>query len=784
MRRLVLKINELLSYSHSLITLLLFCFCSLSSAYAADNDQQSNSGFTPLFVKFSINSWLISKALLVLRNEKNEWLIPTEALKKARVKITSLKQILFNGESYFPVSEFKDAIANLDEPTQVLDLTLGFNDFIPTIINTSIIRTGSPSKTQAGFFMNYDLSFEHGNTGNGQAAFTEFGAALKQGVALSNFAVVRQPENELTLRLDSNFTIDRPETISTIRFGDAITKPATSLGRAVRFGGIQFGTNFQTQPQMITMPMATASGQAALPSTVDIFVNNVLQSRKEISPGPFSISSLPMLSGEGELQMIVRDLSGRQEVISQRIYSSPTLLAEGLSEFSVEAGALRKNYGIASNDYGDLFASGSYRRGMTSKLTLEGAIQAQQGGPTALFSSSGFILPGIGKASIAFSYSHSEAGNGVQTAIDFDRRTTSASFSMHSQIADDRYRQSGVEASRTLRRLDSANFSYRINQWGAIGLGAVRQQIPGDNPTQLFNATFSTSPKQWGSLIFSVFKVHGTADSQSANVFWILPIERGVSSSVLHSRADSGASQTLLQMQKNALPEGRLGFRLQTGINVPHQAALLAQNQYGQSRLEVAEFNGNDRIRMSIAGAIVNMEKQWFASKHINESFGLIKVSDLSNVRVYVNNQFSTRTNKDGFAFLPRLQAYVPNHISIEQLDLPLDTAIDAIKIEPIPAWRSGIKVEFPVRHSNAASMRIISEEGTPVPVGAVAMIDGQHEKFPVGREGEAYLTGLNPENTVRISWLNKQCSFHIFYVAEKNTVPYLGEFLCTNDEK
>ena len=48
---------------------------------------------------------------------------------------------------------------------------------------------------------------------------------------------------------------------------------AGAWGRSVRFGGIQFGTNFSTQPTLVTTPLLFAQGEAIVPSTVDVFVN-------------------------------------------------------------------------------------------------------------------------------------------------------------------------------------------------------------------------------------------------------------------------------------------------------------------------------------------------------------------------------------------------------------------------------------------------------------------------------------------------------------------------------
>ena len=60
---------------------------------------------------------------------------------------------------------------------------------------------------------------------------------------------------------------------------------------------------------------------------------------------------------------MVRDILGRETVIVQPFFTSSQLLASGLNDWSVEAGALRRDFGTASTDYGPAFATATWRHG-------------------------------------------------------------------------------------------------------------------------------------------------------------------------------------------------------------------------------------------------------------------------------------------------------------------------------------------------------------------------------------------------------------------------------------
>ena len=126
-------------------------------------------------------------------------------------------------------------------------------------------------------------------------------------------------------RLDTTWTRDFPDQLATLRLGDSISTPG-AWGRAVRFGGVQYGTNFSTQPSLVTTPLLAAQGEALVPSTVDVFVNGRQVASAAVPPGPFAIDNVPALTGSGQLQVVVTDVLGRQQVLSQPYYSGMALL--------------------------------------------------------------------------------------------------------------------------------------------------------------------------------------------------------------------------------------------------------------------------------------------------------------------------------------------------------------------------------------------------------------------------------------------------------------------------
>jgi outer membrane usher protein len=741
------------------------------------------SEFMPAIVRLEINGQAAGDAVVALQDGEGQWWLPANALIAARVALAGSRHRQLEDADYVAVASLEPERLAFDQVQQALALSLPPSRFSASTFSAHAARGHAKTNAShpAGAFVNYDLFVDHSDFGSGRSAFTEAGMALGNGVALASFAFVRQPSMNANVRLDTSYMSDQPDNMTSLRIGDAISRPPTSIGRPLRFAGLQFGSNFLTQPGLVTMPVPTLYGQAALPSTVDLYVNNVLQSRHAASPGPFSVTTAPLMAGDGELLLKVTDLSGREQVISQRYYASTVLLAPGLSDWSIEAGALRLNYGLLSNDYGDWFVSGGWRRGLNERLTVEGGASAQQGSRVGLLAGLSTAIPALGAASLALGASHNELGNGVQAALGIERRTREHALALRTQLASKPYRQTGVPDPLQLRRLDTVFYGYRLADVGSISLSWTRQERDGQQPLRIAQLGFSTRATRWGSLMLTLTELGGASHDRSLNLFWILPMESGKSASVLHSHRDGGLDQTVFQFQKTPTPGEGVGYRLQAGINAPQQATVTAQNLHGLLRAEAAEFQGNSALRAGISGSLVLMEGSVFAVRRVDSSFGLVRLPGLTGVRVYVDNQLAGRTDDKGVALLPRLAPYLKNRVSVESLDLPLDVQFDALKAEPVPAWRSGVTIDFPLRKVSAATLNLMLVSGQPVPAGAELLLEGSDpaDSVPVGLKGLVYVSGLKAFNRLLVSWPQGTCVVEIPYAPETGSIPYLGEFIC-----
>ena len=146
-------------------------------------------------------------------------------------------------------------------------------------------------------------------------------------------------------RLDTALEFDRQSAMTRLILGDAITG-GPGWSRNVRFGGVQYASDFSMRPDLVTMPLPDFFGSSQVPGTVDVFNGATHVFEQDIAPGPFELRNLPIVTGGGTATIVTRDVLGRQTSQTISLYTQPDLLAPGLSAYSFEAGFQRRGYGL------------------------------------------------------------------------------------------------------------------------------------------------------------------------------------------------------------------------------------------------------------------------------------------------------------------------------------------------------------------------------------------------------------------------------------------------------
>jgi outer membrane usher protein len=729
-----------------------------------------------------INQQGLNETVMLLRTAAGRFLVAADDLDRWRLRVPSAVPLRHEGKAYYPLDALPGVKVDVDERRQTLAITTHAEAFATTV---EVIRPPTypaPSLTSAGGFLNYSLSVTEAGRERTENGVFEAGFFSRFGVLTNDILAQDLGDTASWLRLQTTFSIDYPDRLSALRLGDGVVRPG-AWGRAPRFGGVQYSTNFATQPGFIRTPVQATAGTATLPSTVDVFVNNALTRSTTVPPGPFSITNIPIVSGSGQVRVVVRDILGREQVISEPFYGSVQLLQAGLSDFSYEAGLTRRDFGLYSNHYGPPLGAATYRRGFTNYLTEEVRGEYSDG-VGAIGSSTALRAGNFGILSATYALSQGNQGAGHLIGAGVEHSTPTLSYSALSQWTTEDFRQVGMASDELPRRRQtSLSAGYQFGTLGNVSVTHITQEYRDRPRSDILTAGYSVPVSRWALLAVNALKVYGDTGSTTIGASLVVPLGQLTSASagVERRRAADGATErtnTLFLQKSLPLGEG-FGYRVQTR-NDDVLAGIAMQTRIGTYTAEANHTGIDDQtaVRFGATGGVGMLGGHAFLSGNITDSFAVVRVADYPGVRVLQDNQPMVSTNRSGYAVLPRLRAYDRNQISIDSRDLPFDAAVGALKVDAVPYSRSGVFVDFPVRRVRAAVLTVTLEDGAPIPSGAVARLVDKPGEFPIALRGELYIEGLEATNRIAVSWKGQHCTLEVAYPRTDDPLPNLGSFL------
>ena len=249
--------------------------------------------------------------------------------------------------------------------------------------------------------------------------------------------------------------VDQPEQRIRWTAGEVVY-PTVGFQAGLRLGGLAVGRQWSLQPYASAFPQGDVSFILAESAEVEIWANGRRLQRLELVPGQYSFADFPMIWGENNIEVLIRDRSGRVQVVQQNVLFDQRLLAAGLVDWGVAVGAPSMQDGLFRRyETGQMLTSLYYRRPVLDGLTMGVNNQAntyrQMTGVDAMWVS-GF---GAISGDAAYSHSRDDAGYGFSMSYRAAQNLGSARF-LNAITAGAQYRS---ESFATLGQREQFNGS-------------------------------------------------------------------------------------------------------------------------------------------------------------------------------------------------------------------------------------------------------------------------------------------------------------------------------------
>jgi outer membrane usher protein len=711
--------------------------------------------------------------------------IDEASLLRWRIEVPAGAVREFERRRYVALAALPGARATVDAPNQRLLLTLPPALFTSSAVAFDPQRRTPLSPPPWAVFANYELfGYASASSSYGSAWF-ELGTSGPYGsgvaTAVSNSSQFGGGTTGRTVLLDASWRVDDPVRARTAIVGTAISRSG-AWGRSIRFGGLQYGTNFSLQPDLITYPLPALAGTAVVPSTVDVLVNGTRVGSQQVPAGPFTISNVPVVTGSGDVQLIVRDAFGRQQILAQPFYASRQLLKPGLDDVTLSAGAVRTDYGSESFGYGSGTASAYWRRGVSDAVTVE--LRAEGDNRSRAAGAAVDFVPGLhGLATLGAAGSTGTAGVGSLGIVGYQYQEQRFNIAARGTWASPEFRMPGDEDLYRLQRMAVIGAGYNFGAAGSLGVGWVNQQLRSQPEMQ--SATLSYSRTLASRAFFSLSLSRTTGATQQTSAFatisFVLDSQTSASADASTVRYGDRTRTVAGVTAQRSLPIGEgWGYRVRAASEQLYEAGAAYAGPYGRYGIDIGSAAGSTAARASIAGGVGMLGGTVFAARPIVDSFGLVRIDGASDVKVYQNGSFAGSTNRDGIVVLTQMYPYAPNRITIDDQAVPIGITLKAREITVAPYFRSGVIVDFDARRLINATVEVRLPDGRPLPSGAEVRRPGEAYAYPVGADGEVFIPDLSFGVPYVADWAGGRCHFSVpAPVSDPGTMPRLGPLDC-----
>ena len=654
------------------------------------------------------------------------------------------------------------------------------------------------SSSGNGFAVNYSAYAAASYNIEDALAGLNGGSLSLDGRAFSNFGVVQQTgiigtttfSDMTALRLDTSWSYPDEQRMMTYRLGD-IVSGGLGWSRPIRLGGAQVQRNFTLRPDLITRPLPQIAGTAAVPSTLDVYINGVKTYSSEVQEGPFKVDKLPVYTSSGTAKVVLTDSTVRETQTESEFYSAPELLRTGLIDLSVEAGFIRRDYGLESFGYADIpVLLGIMRYGISDVLNGEAHTEISEdllmGGAGAAFNAGQF---GMFSAAAAASLHDGDTGflafgswEGQFGDLGLTLSTTRTFGDFTDLAAVTAVPVDGKLNTGIPEALDLISLNYAMRDIKAgVGLSFIHRLASDGERSLILGGGYSQSFASGMSVYANVFADFGDNKDYGATIGFSMPLGDTMNGSATGNAGSSGYSAVAEVSKPHSNEPLSTTWRVAHSEGENRQTTASGQVRLSKATISgyAAQQDGMARANAVIESAVVMAGGGVMLGPTIYDSFAVVDAG-AEGVMVQHENRNIGKTGRNGKLLVANLQSFQKNKLAVNVDDLPLNAGIQETEIAVVPRALSGVVVNFGISKDQTAALVVLTDAaGNFIPDSSEVELEGSAEPFIVGYDGEAYVTGVGAQNRITVKYGGKECHASFAFESQADDQTRIGPLKC-----
>nr|WP_248291672.1 MULTISPECIES: fimbria/pilus outer membrane usher protein [unclassified Novosphingobium] len=717
----------------------------------------------------------------------------------------------FKPDDMVPASAMAQVRFSYDEEHQVLDVQAP-DAFIASF--SVGLDTGRQSfdpadiKPLNGLMLGYGIygTADRGNVSVSASLEADLMTRAGTFVTTGTVASTNSSGGRNAVRYDSYWRYIDPRSVRSYTVGD-FSSNAQSWTSAVRLGGLQIASAFEQRADIVTNALPQFGGSAALPSTVDLYVNQQRIYSGQVPSGPFDLKELPY-TANGNVRMVVTDTNGRQVAVTKPFYYTQGLLKKGLFTYSFDVGAPRLDFGTRSFVYDSILAaSGVAKYGLGNDLTVELAGEYTSDGLGMAGLGAVASLGGIGAVRGSISGSRYSGHSGLQYGARIEGAVGGVRFFAGTQRTSGEYFDLGrVSAIRSTRRHEYGP-GLQPGERDSVIANSVLSRI-NDQAGVSFQPWFDktsislsynrivSSLNRFEAMNFSLTRGLGSRISIYANgsldlnnrrnygLYLTFSIRPGQRAYATADYGNSGGAHSW-GIQYSSTGSGRQGevnwgAAYRGGQSGPSSESAFLNYQAPQAFVQarVDESGGAWRGQLDLEGSILAAGGGLFPAPRVMNSFVVVANAG-PHVDVLQGGVRVARTDSNGRALLPNVIPYQPTHVYLDPVALPDGWEVSETDQVAVAAFKQGAMVDFGARMAHGATISLVGADGKPMEPGYVAQLEGG-ERATIGYDGLVYLRGLTARNRLTVDLgVSGTCAATFAYDVNKIADQMIGPVSC-----
>jgi len=572
---------------------------------------------------------------------------------------------------------------------------------------------------------------------------------------------------------------------------------------SISFTGAQLASDDDMLPDSLKGYAPLIRGIAHSNAQVVVRQNGYVIYQSYVAPGAFEITDMYPTGSSGDLNVTVKESDGSEQNFIVPYASLPVLQREGHLKYSVTAG----HYRSYDNHVDETpFMQGTAMYGLPAGWTLYGGLQnsshyaALSAGVGKNFGTLGALSVDVDQAKSELKesteqngrawrvrYSKDIAATGTTVAVAGYRYSTAGYYSLQ-DVLDSYNDNDNPQINDHRRQREELTINQNISPTlGSLTLSAVKEAYW--NSDQKMSSISLGYNNSWHGISYGINYSYNqnTYDSftddeddednhdndrvLSLNVS--VPLDKWLKNTYVNyglNTSKHSATTQNIGLNGSALEGNNLNWNIQEGLSSDGDSDSSNINAdykgtYGEANAGISSDKNQRQVNYGVQGGIIAHANGVTFSQPLGETIALVKAPGVKGVGV--NNQTGVKTDFRGYTVVPYVSPYHKTSVSLNTEMLPDDADLTIASQTVVPTRGAVVRASFDTRIGKRVLMTLLRADQRPIPFGAsvTLMNEKDQQEFIVGDEGQVYLTGLNDEGQLLVSWgqgTDKQC--HVNY--------------------